>query len=313
MRPFSRFRESGFTLVEIVAAIAVMSIISIGIVQFIVDSSSGYSLTAARNQVSSAGRVVIDRIAMDLHNALPESVRISTVRASTVANQYFAGDQCLEFIPVVAATTYINPTFRPAAANANPFDVVNFVPTQAPPTLTDHYAVIYPTSSTELYKDTYTATEVIVEVTVDDSDTMDGTNEITPVPVLPLTTHRFKRQSSVDRIFLTGQPVSYCITGSKLYRYQNYGFHTTQLQPVYTDLAGTCPSAPCLPATTADGRVLITDNIDNLALNGAGGVQAFDQVAASRRRNAVIQLDLNFSQDGQEVRLNHEVLQQITP
>jgi MSHA biogenesis protein MshO len=290
----------GFSLVEMIVAIVVMSIMAVGLVQFIVDSSRGYTLTASRNQVSSAARVVIDRIAMDLHNALPESVRFSTPKGSTVPNQYYAGDQCLEFIPVTAATTYLNPTFRPAAANSNPFQVVNFVPMPASPT--GHYAVIYPTSSADLYKDMFTDTEAIVAVTVADANGTDGKNEVDPV-----TTHRFKHQSSVDRLFLTGQPISYCITGRKLYRYKDYGFHTMPLEPVYDDGMGTCPSAPCLPATTGTGRVLITDSLDN------AGLQAFDYLAPSRRRNAVIQLDLNFSLDGQEVRLTHEVMQQSTP
>jgi MSHA biogenesis protein MshO len=248
---------------------------------------------------------------MDLHNALPESVRISPVDPpdTDTVNSY-AGDQCLEFIPVVAATTYINPTFRPAAANSNPFDVVDFVPMQAPPTLTGHYVSIYPTSSADLYKDTFTNTEAIVEVTVDDADTMDGTNEVDPV-----TSHRFKRRSSVERLFLTTQPVSYCITGSKLYRYSDYGFYTTQLLPEIP--GGGCVAMDCLPnatTTMAGGhRVLITDQLDNSALTGGVNGQAFDVLAASRTRNGVIQLDLNFSQEGQEVRLNHEIMQQSTP
>ena len=297
-------RERGFSLIEMVIAIVVMSIMAIGLVQFIVDSSAGYTLTASRNQVSSAGRIVIDRIAMDLHNALPESVRYSAVKGSTVPNQYYAGDQCLEFIPVTSATMYIDPTFRPSAANSNPFDVANFVP--MPASLTGHYAVIYPTGPEDLYKDAFTNTEVIVEVTIADANTTDGTNEVDPV-----TTHRFKRRSGADRLFLTGTPVSYCITGRKLYRYSDYGFHTTQLEPVYDDGLATCPSADCLPASTNDvgggSRVLISDSVDN------AGLQAFDYLAASRRRNAVIQLDMNFSLDGQEVRLTHEVMQQSTP
>jgi hypothetical protein len=152
-----------------------------------------------------------------------------------------------------------------------------------------------------------TNTEAIVEVSIADSDTMDGINEITPV-----ASHRFKRRSAVERLFVTDQPVSYCIRGTKLYRYTNYGFHDApQLLPLRPD-GLTCAAAQCLPATTPN-RVLITDQLDNSALTGGVNGQAFDQVTASRRRNAVIQLDFNFNQDGQTIRLNHEVLQQITP
>ncbi|MDC0598558.1 hypothetical protein OAP18_01750, partial [Gammaproteobacteria bacterium] len=62
----------------------------------------------------------------------------------------------------------------------------------------------------------------------------------------------------------------------------------------------------CLPATTPN-RVLISTEIDN------AGLTAFDQLAASRRRNAVVQMELNFSKDGESVLLNHETLLQATP
>jgi MSHA biogenesis protein MshO len=303
-------RQRGFSLVEIVAAIVIMAIMAIGLVDFITNSAIGYSQTAARNQVSSAGRVVIDRIAMELHNALPASVRISTPLAVTDANGY-AGDQCIEFIAVQAASTYLNPAFRPQQYKAA-FDAVDFVPSQ----LGENgiYAVIYPTTAADLYDADFgpaDATEAIARVNVTDgvtafTDTLTYSRLSDDAPY----NHRFLRRSSVERIFLTGQPVSYCITGTKLYRYADYGFSAVQLLPERPNGAG-CAAMTCLPATTPK-RALLTDQLDNSALTG-GGNQAFDQLDASRRRNAVIQLELNFSQDGQEVLLNHEVLLQATP
>lgn len=302
--------NAGFSMIEIIVAIVVMSILSIGLVEFITNTASSYTLSAARNQVSASGRVVIDRIAMELHNALPESVRISAVRTVTNADG-FAGDQCLEFIPVRAATTYINPAFRPAAHKTT-FNVIDLLPNHDG--VTDVYAVIYPTSADDLYDADIGAgstTEAIVEVSViADADAMDGVNEITTT-----TNHRFRRRSSVERIFITDQPVSFCVTDSKLYRYSNYGFNpATPLLPRRPN--GTCAAGPaaedCLPSTTPD-RVLISDQLDNSTLTGGAAGEAFDQLAASRRRNAVIQLELNFSQQGQQVRLNHEVLQRTTP
>ena len=110
-------KHSGFSLVEIIVVIVVMSIISIGIVQYIVDSADGFSRTADRSELSSSGRVVIDRIAMELHNALPNSVRVTSAytsgSAEVLAGDAYAGDQCIEFVPILSATTYIDPRFRP--------------------------------------------------------------------------------------------------------------------------------------------------------------------------------------------------------
>jgi MSHA biogenesis protein MshO len=315
--------QQGFSMVEIVVAIVIMSIIAIGLVDFIANSATGYVQASARNQVSSAGRVVIDRLVMELHNALPESVRISNPRTTTNAD-FYAGDQCLEFIPVLAASNYIDPAIRPDARKTT-FKVVEFVPEQDG--VSGVYVVVYPTSEADLYGASFGAdtTEAIAGASVADADDMDGIggtsgpdgiNEITTTSTG--TGHRFKRASSVDRIYLTGQPISYCITGSKLYRYSNYGFHENQPIPVRP--AGTCAAVlpvTCLPATTPK-RVLVTDQIDNSKLTSGANPgdedgQAFDQVAASRRRNAVVQLEFNFREGSQEVRLNHEVLQQATP
>jgi MSHA biogenesis protein MshO len=313
-----RANQHGFSFVEIVVAIVVMSIISIGLVDFIANSSVGYAQTAARNQVTAAGRVVIDRIVMDLHNALPESVRISPEDPpNTTTGSSYAGDQCLEFIPVLAATTYIDPAIRPAMRKST-FNVVDFVPDQD--ATVGAYAVIYPTSTADLYAASFsgpTEAAIVAVTSIADSDDPDGNgpgmgpdgkHQITTA-----TSHRFKRASSVDRLYLTGQPVSYCVVGNKLYRYSDYGFHATQPLPRGPDT--TCPvsPSPCLHDTTTLGRVLISNQVDNSLLIGGTSGQAFDQIKASRNRNGVIQLELNFVQSGNEVRLNHEVLQQATP
>lgn len=298
--------DKGFSLVEMVTVIVVMSIISVGLVQYIFDAASGYVSTANRSELSAAGRVVIDRISMDMHNALPNSVRITSAYTSAsapvIAGDAYAGDQCIEFVPVLAATTYIDPRFRPQPATPT-FTVVDFVPDQDG--VSGVYIAIYPRDSDDIYGASFagTTTEAIAGAAVADADTMDGINEITTT-----TTHRFKRSSPTMRAFLVSEPVSYCIKGERLYRYSGYGFSATQLRPV--DIDGSC-AGTCLPATTP-GRALMTSHVDNGALTD-GGSQAFDQLAANRRRNAVVQMELNFSLQDEEVLLNHEVLLHSTP
>jgi MSHA biogenesis protein MshO len=293
--------ERGLTLVEMVTAIVIMSIIAIGLTRFITNASESYVQTAARNQVSAAGRVVIERISMELHNALPESVRVSAVATSTNPATGNAGDQCLEFIPVKGATTYLDPAFRPAALRTG-FDVVDFVPSLVGES--GLYAAIYPVSPAELYQDSFASTGAIVPATLEDAVAGDGKQR------LITGAHRFKRRSAVERLFITGQPVSYCLSGNKLYRYANYGFHQTQLQPVAPN--GSCASL-CLPNATPH-RVLVTDQLENSTLDSdAPAGSAFGWTPANRQRNGVVQLLLNFSVDGQQVLLNHEVMQRVTP
>jgi MSHA biogenesis protein MshO len=312
MKQSTQLRQCGFTLVEVIIAIVIMAIISIGLVKFITDSSTGYVTTAARNQISAAGRAAIDRMSTELRNATPGSIRIEPDVPHAVTDiDAYAGDQCVEFIPVLAATTYIDPAFRPAAHKTS-FDVVDFVPSQVGQN--GLYAVIYPTSEADLYDVTFgpgNETRAIARVNVTNG-VVSNTDTLTYSRLSDdaAYSHRFRRQSPVQRLFLTEQPVSYCITGSKLYRYTNYGFTDDQLLPVRPN--GTC-AATCLPDSTAgEGRWLVSDQVDNSGLTGASG-QAFNWLVASRRRNGVLQIELNFARKGQEVRLNHEVMQQTTP
>ena len=301
--------EKGFTLIEVIVVIVVMSIISIGIVQYIIDSASGYSRTAIRSELSASGRVVIDRIAMDLHNALPNSVRVTSAytsaSAEVIAGDAYAGDQCIEFVPILSATTYIDPRFRPQPRTTT-FTVVDFVP---PMTSTVSASIaLFPRNSSQIYSADLVGpntNEAIAGATVADSNTGDGINEVTTS-----TNHRFRRRSPTMRAFMVDDPVSYCVKGERLYRYSEYGFNSTQLRPV--DIDGGC-SGTCLPDTTP-GRVLMTTHVDNAVLTDAGS-QAFDFLAANRRRNAVVQLELNFEKNnsGDEVLLNHEVLLHSSP
>lgn len=296
--------QAGFSFIEMVVVIVVMGIMATGLVTFITNSASSYVTTASRNQVSSAGRVVIDRIAMELHNALPLSVRTTTPLSAgdESAGYGYENDQCIEFIPVMAATTYLNARFRPTAASGDPFNVINLVPSQVGET--DRYAVIYPTREEDLYQDSFGATEVIVELAaITDSNNTDGIHELDPA-----IAHRFQRRSPQERLFITTQPVSFCVSGNRLYRYSDYGFFADQRVPYGP--TGSCEAGPtsCLPDATPE-RELLTDMIDNSVLSNA----SFDFLATTRRRNGVIQIELNFSQDGESVRLNHEVLQQASP
>lgn len=299
MRPVSaRFRshraEQGLTLVEMVMAILIMSVMAIGLTGFIGNAADSYMQAATRNQLSAAGRIVIDRLAIELHNSLPESIRVSGVQAGVNS-----GDQCIEFIPIRAATTYLDAAFRPAAVETG-FDVIDLVPAQSGSA--GLYAVIYPTSPADLYKDSFSDTETIVPATVTDAVASDGMQQIsTP-------NHRFKRRSAVERVFITSMPVSYCVSGNRMYRYSDYGFH--QIQP---QASGACAPS-CLPAATPN-RVLITDQIDNRLLNSnaVGGNRAFDWAPATRQRNGITRIMLHFSSDGEQLTLNHEVMQQVTP
>lgn len=292
----------GFTLVEAIVSILLLAIISIGITQFIGFSAEGYVETANRNQLSASARVVIERMAMELHNAVPNSVRITPAYQAgdpEVTAGLNPGDQCLEFLPIRSATTYIDPPFHPSPSTTT-IKVVEFTPAQT----TGAFAVIYPRSVSDIYQD----------LPLDNPGQVAGVDFINAHPtinnveIVTLTpTHTFRRRSPEDRLYLVEDPVSYCVNGDRLYRYQ--GYEMTADQPLPTASGGSCPVAlaPCLPATTADGRHVIATDLAN------DGFTAFDHLAATLRRNAIVQFEFNFTRETESITMNHEVMLHSAP
>jgi len=96
----------------------------------------------------------------------------------------------------------------------------------------------------------------------------------------------FATESPQKRFYLLSQPVSYCRTGSQLYRYSNYGFQVSQ---------------PLPPASSAE---LMAEGLSNLPSE-----PAFRYDSPVLTRNAVVHLFWRFSLTQQQPDLffNHEV------
>ncbi len=271
-------RERGFTLVEMVITIVLSSILAVGVLDYIADSITGFLESANRSRLAGGGRTALDRMTMELHNALPNSIRVTAATPT--------GDQCLEFVPTLKATTYVNPSF--SSGGSASFEVINFNPLTTYASPAGIYAVIYPIDTDELYNYDDNVGPLALIDAISDPNGADGV-----MTVALNAAHRFDRRSTLQRLFLVDQPVSFCVVGDKLYRYSNYGFDATQCD---TALPG------CLLPTTLPDRAVFADNIDNT------GLSAFTMSDATRRRNAVVSFDINMTSQGDTVRLNHEVL-----
>jgi MSHA biogenesis protein MshO len=270
--------QKGFTLVEMVITIVISSILAVGVLDYIADSTTGFLESANRSRLAGGGRTALDRMTMELHNALPNSIRVTAATPG--------GDQCLEYVPILKATTYVNPSF--SAGGSATFEVINFNPLTTYASPAGIYAVIYPNSTDDLYDYDNNRGHLALVDAISDPSGADGVMSIDLDAA-----HRFERRSPLQRLFLVDQPVSFCVVVYKLYRYGNYGFEATQCD---TALPG------CLLPTTLPNRAVFADNIDNT------GLSAFAMSDATRRRNAMVSFDLNMTSQGDTVRLNHEVL-----
>ena len=294
-------KPDGFTLVEMIASIVISAILAVGIVDYIGRSVDGFDSTSNRNKLASSGRTAISRLAMELHNALPNSIRVRFVSYS---------DQCIEFIPVRASSSYINPPFTGLGGAS--FNIVETEPTLNG--TSDGYAVIYPISTADLYDGNngvssgwpnFPTRGPIESIT---SVASGGTN----ISTITLDkTHRYSRRSPNDRIYIVDDPISYCVKVDKLYRYTNYGFYDVQTSE--ESASSVCPpllNDRCLPEySSAPDKMLITNNIDNTTAS----IDAFTVTAQSLNRNSLVSIELNFASDGDVMRLNHEVLTRNVP
>lgn len=215
--------QKGFTLVELIVVITLLGIISLVTVGFITSTMQGYADLTRRDQLSSAVRVAVERMAREIRNALPNSIRVN------------GAGTCLEFIPSLAASRYISVPLSASAATTS-FPSVPF-------------AVEPPRGRVAVYPiDTNTGDEPARPSGLNPIYDLDSWSIISPlmsassalesatgsVNVLLSSAHRFPTDSPSKRYFIVDEPVSFCVVGTDLYRFQgssgsSYSYAINQL------------------------------------------------------------------------------------
>lgn len=258
----ARYRQPGFTLVELIVVIVVLGAITAGTATYIVRSMEAYSDTVRRDQLTSGARIAVEKMTRELRNALPNSVRVDNDSGTT---------HCIEFFPVESGSSY--ESVPRTAANIS-FAAIAYAAPQTPA-----YVAVYPHATQPLY--TNNNPGPLAGYDPDNSEPANGV-------VYLDNNHRFTHDSPRKRFFLAGEPVSYCVSSDgKLQRYRGYGINSNQDVP---------------PGVTG---ALLAENIQ--LTDGGNAVTPFTYTAGSLQRNAVVTLDLRFMEDGEWVRLLHEV------
>lgn len=268
--PLGRCSQQGFTLIEMVVTLMVSAIMAVGVISYIGDSIDGFGASSQRSRLAAAGRTAVDRIAMEVYNAVPNSLRTD--------------GQCLEFLPAVAATSYIDPPF---SAGSDRFQAVRPAAGSGSEAA---YAVVFPIDTATVYSPASQQGPVAAVRGIDMSLATEGR-----IIIELDQEHQFERRSPLDRLYLAAEPVSFCVDGDLLFRYQNYGIHQVQ-----------CTPDSCLPSQLPD-RALVSGPLDN------SGLQAFRVDSPTLRRNALVTMNLNFADQGDVVNMRHEVMSRNVP
>ncbi len=251
----------GFTLVELVMVIVLLGILSVGMVQFISHASFGFASTAARTELASSARLALERVALELRGALPNSVRD-------------ADGRCIEYIPALGASRYLTLPIEDRALS------FRSMPMEPGLVVDGKRIAVYPDTPGNVYA----LSSVSVVSPPAEFSRPDAGNVVTATFA---AAHRFPNESARKRFFAVGDPVSFCVSGGRLWRYEGYGYEVVQ------------PTVATLPAALPQ-RALVAENISPAS-------KPFRFRSATLLRNATVAIDLLLEDHGDQIRIDRVV------
>jgi len=262
-------KQRGFTLIELIMVIMVLSAVSVGVSSFIHFGVDIYRDAAGRDRQIGDSRFLIERISRELREALPNSVRVND-------NQ-----SCIEFVPIVASSSYIDIPVMPELVSKLPLVVLpaaEVLLSQA------DKLVIYPLHPSDIYVRVAGSPPVVsgkvfelaAAVPARDiaGDAVSGTLTLKNAV-------QFSADSPTERYYLIKDAVSYCVEGTDIKRHSGYWSASGQASP-----------------PTSNG-VLMAQRQSNS--------KPFVYHPASLTRSAMVQLNFEFSYDDELLKLYHEV------
>lgn len=265
----------GFTLVELIVVISITAVLAVGVALFIRNPIQSFIDSENRANLTDRADTALRRMARDITNALPNSVRVATS----------GSDQFVEFVPVSAAGRY-----RSAVGTSAADDPLDF--TASPP---DHsFDVLGP-------KVSVAAGDMLVinNLGLTGATIYDGSN-IRPLSVtgslsnLTFTGSAFPFASPSSRFQTVSNAVSFAcdMTNKLLLRYSGYAIPTTGQ-----------PSSIAALNSLATARQLAT-NVSGCKISYTPG---------ALERNGLMTIYLTLTQNGETVSLMHQINVANTP
>lgn len=205
--PIPRSTPGGFTLIELVAVIVILSVVAIGAFSFIGLGASIYSDAKERDQLLSEARFVLERLNREIRSAVPNSVRVS------------ADGRCLEFLPSQWSTYYKTLPVAPQAP-AGQIEAVELLDMDGNgyQVVSGDQVIVYPVSAAALYASTNNGYR----------KTLSGSSGSGIIRLQLTSATTFAADSPAARLYIAKQPVSYCVANGSIYRHSDYGYLENQ-------------------------------------------------------------------------------------
>lgn len=276
-------RVRGFTLVELVVVIVLSAIVISFMAMFIAGPVRGYADQVRRAELVDIAESSLQRIALDIRNALPNSIRV-TGSGSVLA---------LEMINTVDGVRYREqpPPDEDRRLDFSAADdafnsVGTFTGISKPFSSTSHYLSIYNVGvpGANAYELANVITPPGTQIDID-SDTVSGEDNVTISPPF-----RFAYGSPAQRLFLVDGPLSYlCDTGTgTLTRYSGYSIAASQ--------SSRDSSAELVSAGAVE--TLLANRVSSCSMTYAPGTS---------QRAGLVTLQIGIADSGETISLLHQV------
>lgn len=274
------FITRGFTLIELVVVIVLLSIVGIGASTFMRNASGIYLDVTERNSLLRGASFATERLARELANAVPNSVRIG---GNVLVH-------CVEFVPINWTALYLS---APSVGDSSPqLDVIELFDIDDTPYAVDgnDFAILYPTQTGHVYDRGNNRRQAILGCS-DDADGVCTTKDDSDSIVQLSVDDGFASTSPTRRVYIADAAISYCIRGNNLYRHANA---INASQTIYTSGG----------ELMAEG---ITNGLSGTPAAGQSLQDPFQSFAATLTRGGYTRLNLLFTRNDEQISVVREV------
>ncbi len=215
----------GFTLIELVTVIVILSILAVIGGSFMINSAESYLQSVNRGKLIQKGRQAIEQMTRQLRISVPNSIAVS------------ANNLCIEWLPVVSGANYLAelPDQDNGAAAAS---TINSAPISFD-LGTARYVTVGALSTGELFNAAPSSLELYSSVNT----------AVLPNIVSLANPKQWLRNSVNQRLFITDYPMQFCVSGGSLTQHENY---TTP---------GAYPSSAALTGSPPNTGTLLSDGV----------------------------------------------------